>query len=184
MELQRYSYDILFGFDIDNENGEWVRFEDVEHLLKQPLTLSGEPVTMDEVTPIRQYVSGYVPIESIADDWTKGYEECKRRIHLMFEQPINNRRSLAECRAHVAPLLVEIDRHAAELADLRNSMAYRTSMIGRTIAELDTLKAQSEDMERKQHTMSSVMEAVQSIPCMPMLTTNQCHALAQKLNSL
>jgi hypothetical protein len=49
----------------------------------------GEPVTMDGKTTIRQFVANSVPEDQIGDDWTKGYEECKRRIHRMFQQPVN-----------------------------------------------------------------------------------------------
>ncbi len=49
----------------------------------------GEPVTMDGKTTIREYVADSVPEDQIGDDWTKGYEECKRRIHRMFQQPVN-----------------------------------------------------------------------------------------------
>lgn len=48
-----------------------------------------EPVTMDGKTTIREYVANSVPEDQIGDDWTKGYEECKRRIHRMFQQPVN-----------------------------------------------------------------------------------------------
>ncbi|NMZ13264.1 hypothetical protein HBO07_18445 [Pseudomonas proteolytica] len=48
-----------------------------------------EPVTMDGITTIREYVANSVPEDQIGDDWTKGYEECKRRIHQMFQQPVN-----------------------------------------------------------------------------------------------
>src|SRR6185295_10995192 len=50
----------------------------------------GEPVTMDGKTTIRQYVADSVPEDQIGDEWTKGYEECKRRIHAMFQQPTNS----------------------------------------------------------------------------------------------
>ena len=48
-----------------------------------------EPVTMDGKTTIREYVANSVPEDQISDDWTKGYEECKRRIHRMFQQQVN-----------------------------------------------------------------------------------------------
>ena len=48
-----------------------------------------EPVTMDGITTIREYVANSVPEDQIGDDWTKGYEECKRRIRQMFQQPVN-----------------------------------------------------------------------------------------------
>ncbi|MBL4549735.1 hypothetical protein L5B81_21495 [Pseudomonas aeruginosa] len=50
-----------------------------------------EPVTMDGTTTIREYVANAVPKDTPMDKWTQGYEECKRRIHAMFEQPCNKR---------------------------------------------------------------------------------------------
>ncbi|MDX3947050.1 hypothetical protein QYP01_16125 [Pseudomonas aeruginosa] len=50
-----------------------------------------EPVAMDGTTTIREYVANAVPKDTPMDKWTQGYEECKRRIHAMFEQPCNKR---------------------------------------------------------------------------------------------
>lgn len=50
-----------------------------------------EAVTFDGKTTIRAYVADTVPDDQISCEWTKGYEECKRRIHAMFEQKVNNR---------------------------------------------------------------------------------------------
>ncbi|PHN61226.1 hypothetical protein AO268_03835 [Pseudomonas sp. ICMP 8385] len=68
--------------------------------LKPASQLQGDPVTLNGKTTIREYVSNSVPEDQIGDDWTKGYEECKRRIHQMFQQPVN-----AEQPAPVAVVL-------------------------------------------------------------------------------
>lgn len=46
---------------------------------------------MDGKTTIRQYCAETVPDDECANEWTKGYEECKRRIHAMLQHPINNK---------------------------------------------------------------------------------------------
>lgn len=63
--------------------------EELRALLAAPVVERQEPVTMDGTTTIRQYVEEAMPDDTPMDEWTKGYEECKRRIHMMFMQPIN-----------------------------------------------------------------------------------------------
>ena len=58
-------------------------------LLAAPEAPRQEPVTMDGKTTIREYAANALPENWPMDEWTKGYEECKRRIHAMFMQPIN-----------------------------------------------------------------------------------------------
>ncbi|MCM2005785.1 hypothetical protein NC865_33095, partial [Pseudomonas aeruginosa] len=64
--------------------------EELESLRARVVVLP-EPVTMDGTTTIREYVANAVPKDTPMDKWTQGYEECKRRIHAMFEQPCNKR---------------------------------------------------------------------------------------------
>lgn len=59
--------------------------------LRARVVVLPEPVTMDGTTTIREYVANAVPKDTPMDKWTQGYEECKRRIHAMFEQPCNKR---------------------------------------------------------------------------------------------
>lgn len=40
----------------------------------------GEPVMGDGKTKLSDYLENAVPEETIMDDWTRGYEECKRRL--------------------------------------------------------------------------------------------------------
>lgn len=50
-----------------------------------------EPVTFVWSTTIREYLEKAVPDAECGDDWTKGHEECKRRILRMLQQPVNER---------------------------------------------------------------------------------------------
>lgn len=59
--------------------------------LRARVVVVPDPVTMDGTTTIREYVANAVPKDTPMDKWTQGYEECKRRIHAMFEQPCNKR---------------------------------------------------------------------------------------------
>ncbi|MBH9198632.1 hypothetical protein I5K50_10215 [Pseudomonas aeruginosa] len=59
--------------------------------LRARVVVVQDPVTMDGTTTIREYVANAVPKDTPMDKWTQGYEECKRRIHAMFEQPCNKR---------------------------------------------------------------------------------------------
>lgn len=59
--------------------------------LRARVAVVPDPVTMDGTTTIREYVANAVPKDTPMDKWTQGYEECKRRIHAMFEQPCNKR---------------------------------------------------------------------------------------------
>lgn len=71
----------------------------LEVSLAQPARQVGggikEAVTMDGKTTIREYVAGAVPEDTPMDEWTKGYEECKRRINRMLMQPCNQGAALA-----------------------------------------------------------------------------------------
>lgn len=53
-----------------------------------------EPVTFVWTTTIREYLEKNVPDEKCGDEWTKGHEECKRRILRMLQQPINENFSM------------------------------------------------------------------------------------------
>ncbi|HBO9015085.1 TPA: hypothetical protein L5D31_005564 [Pseudomonas aeruginosa] len=88
----------------EDEHGEYVRYADYDALAAEAQALREEvaalrarvvvvpdPVTMDGTTTIREYVANAVPKDTPMDKWTQGYEECKRRIHAMFEQPCNKR---------------------------------------------------------------------------------------------
>lgn len=92
-----------------------------------------QPVTMDGKTTIREYVAGYLPEDQVADDWTKGYEECKRRIHAMFEQPINSSNADA---GEVERLMIESARYQTalqirdkEFVTLRTQLAERDALL-------------------------------------------------------
>ncbi|HCF6924833.1 hypothetical protein OE398_32635 [Pseudomonas aeruginosa] len=87
-----------------SEHGQYVRYTDYAKLAAEAQALREEvaalrarvavvpdPVTMDGTTTIREYVANAVPKDTPMDKWTQGYEECKRRIHAMFEQPCNKR---------------------------------------------------------------------------------------------
>ncbi|MER1133451.1 hypothetical protein AAA619_13170 [Pseudomonas aeruginosa] len=100
--------------------------------LRARVVVVPDPVTMDGTTTIREYVANAVPKDTPMDKWTQGYEECKRRIHAMFEQPCNKRlngmtvsegllRRLAR-PAHRYDEVFTVDRHEAaeELRALLN----------------------------------------------------------------
>ncbi|HHM9413759.1 TPA: hypothetical protein ACRMRY_003877 [Pseudomonas aeruginosa] len=87
-----------------SEHGQYVRYADYAKLEAEAQALMEEvaalraraavvpdPVTMDGTTTISAYVANAVPKDTPMDKWTQGYEECKRRIHAMFEQPCNKR---------------------------------------------------------------------------------------------
>ncbi|MEG9561022.1 hypothetical protein [Pseudomonas aeruginosa] len=93
----------IYGWE-EGQFGEFVLSEDYDALAAEAQALREEvaalrarvavvpdPVTMDGTTTIREYVANAVPKDTPMDKWTQGYEECKRRIHAMFEQPCNKR---------------------------------------------------------------------------------------------
>ncbi|HEJ6422187.1 TPA: hypothetical protein SL867_005057 [Pseudomonas aeruginosa] len=119
-----------------SEHGQYVRYADYAKLeaeaqalreevaaLRARVVVVPDPVTMDGTTTIREYVANAVPKDTPMDKWTQGYEECKRRIHAMFEQPCNKRlngmtvsegllRRLAR-PAHRYDEVFTVDRHEA-----------------------------------------------------------------------
>ncbi|RUD20835.1 hypothetical protein [Pseudomonas aeruginosa] len=93
----------IYGWE-EGQFGEFVLSEDYDALaaeaqalreevaaLRARVSVVPDPVTMDGTTTIREYVANAVPKDTPMDKWTQGYEECKRRIHAMFEQPCNKR---------------------------------------------------------------------------------------------
>ncbi len=101
-EVERFN-EYTWGVTED-EHGEFVRYADYAKLeaeaqalreevaaLRARVAVVPDPVTMDGTTTIREYVANAVPKDTPMDKWTQGYEECKRRIHAMFEQPCNKR---------------------------------------------------------------------------------------------
>ncbi|MHC9208927.1 hypothetical protein ACYTPM_24475 [Pseudomonas aeruginosa] len=101
-EVTRYTFDTTACW-YEHPDGEFVEHNAYAKLAAESQALMEElaalrarvvvpePVTMDGTTTIREYVANAVPKDTPMDKWTQGYEECKRRIHAMFEQPCNKR---------------------------------------------------------------------------------------------
>ncbi|EOC5483439.1 hypothetical protein ACI471_000203 [Pseudomonas aeruginosa] len=98
MALDIAAVGVALGIPGDQQEGGTGEFiEAIQNLQKELEALRArvvvvpDPVTMDGTTTIREYVANAVPKDTPMDKWTQGYEECKRRIHAMFEQPCNKR---------------------------------------------------------------------------------------------
>ncbi|NTT99385.1 hypothetical protein [Pseudomonas aeruginosa] len=86
----KHSQQVLIGSRNAHRDERDAARKEVAELRARVVVLP-EPVTMDGTTTIREYVANAVPKDTPMDKWTQGYEECKRRIHAMFEQPCNKR---------------------------------------------------------------------------------------------
>ncbi|HDY5291777.1 TPA: hypothetical protein RQ679_003208 [Pseudomonas aeruginosa] len=98
MALDIAAVGVALGIPGEQQEGGTGEFiEAIQNLQKELEALRArvvvvpDPVTMDGTTTIREYVANAVPKDTPMDKWTQGYEECKRRIHAMFEQPCNKR---------------------------------------------------------------------------------------------
>ncbi|WP_435607676.1 hypothetical protein [Pseudomonas knackmussii] len=69
--------------------GAFAQIREEVAALRARVVVVQEPVTMDGKTTIREHVANAAPVDLPMCPWTQGYEECKRRIHAMFEQPCN-----------------------------------------------------------------------------------------------
>lgn len=86
LELAERLSHVLYMHDAENTEAA----SELDSLIAAPaVERQVEPVTMDGKTTIREYAANTIDEKFIGDDWTKGYEECKRRIHTMLMQPIN-----------------------------------------------------------------------------------------------
>ncbi|HFF2105791.1 TPA: hypothetical protein ACGBGH_004794 [Pseudomonas aeruginosa] len=86
-------YEAVLASDYDTLAAEAQALREEVAALRARVAVVPDPVTMDGTTTIREYVANAVPKDTPMDKWTQGYEECKRRIHAMFEQPCNKRLS-------------------------------------------------------------------------------------------
>ncbi|MEV1657556.1 hypothetical protein ABZR11_30395 [Pseudomonas aeruginosa] len=84
-------YEAVLASDYDTLAAEAQALREEVAALRARVAVVPDPVTMDGTTTIREYVANAVPKDTPMDKWTQGYEECKRRIHAMFEQPCNKR---------------------------------------------------------------------------------------------
>ncbi|EPM0008969.1 hypothetical protein N1H70_000042 [Pseudomonas aeruginosa] len=84
-------YEAVLASDYDALAAEAQALREEVAALRARVAVVPDPVTMDGTTTIREYVANAVPKDTPMDKWTQGYEECKRRIHAMFEQPCNKR---------------------------------------------------------------------------------------------
>lgn len=84
-------YQFILASDYAKLEAEAQALREEVAALRARVVVVPDPVTMDGTTTIREYVANAVPKDTPMDKWTQGYEECKRRIHAMFEQPCNKR---------------------------------------------------------------------------------------------
>lgn len=90
-ELNKAPVEQAGGDERDSQQRVAIKAMEELAALRARVVVVLEPVTMDGTTTIREYVANAVPKDTPMDKWTQGYEECKRRIHAMFEQPCNKR---------------------------------------------------------------------------------------------
>ncbi|MEV1484474.1 hypothetical protein ABZQ93_27720 [Pseudomonas aeruginosa] len=86
-----FIYGACIGCELEGLRAEAQALREEVAALRARVVVVPDPVTMDGTTTIREYVANAVPKDTPMDKWTQGYEECKRRIHAMFEQPCNKR---------------------------------------------------------------------------------------------
>lgn len=108
--------EIVMAKDYDALAAEAQALREEVAALRARVAVVPDPVTMDGTTTIREYVANAVPKDTPMDKWTQGYEECKRRMHAMFEQPCNKRLngltvSEGLLRRIVTPALTSSDAH-------------------------------------------------------------------------
>lgn len=58
----------------------WAVTTEELNALHQSLTAAEKPLVMADGSPFADYLRNTVPEDTPMDDWTKGYETCKRRL--------------------------------------------------------------------------------------------------------
>ncbi|MBH4103394.1 hypothetical protein I5M52_13815 [Pseudomonas aeruginosa] len=126
--------------------------------LRARVAVVPDPVTMDGTTTIREYVANAVPKDTPMDKWTQGYEEFKRRIHAMFEQPCNKRLNGLTVSEGLLRRLLDSDGIDGIFDAQQNYAAHQE--LRALLDEIDRLKAENEALRGALEQLAEMLNSI------------------------